>query len=88
MAEGSPRQLIEQHSTREVLELRFGDETLDDAWPDKLAGIGERIEVLPDRILLYADDGDAAAARGARSAGSRRRACWCGAARWRTCSCG
>jgi lipooligosaccharide transport system ATP-binding protein len=61
VAEGSPRALIEQHSTREVLELRFGTEPLD-AFPDKLAGIGERVEVLPDRILLYAHDGDAAAA--------------------------
>ena len=42
-----------------MLELRFGAE--DQApYADKLTGIGERIEVLPDRILLYADDGDAA----------------------------
>ncbi len=61
VAEGSPRSLIEQHSTREVLELRFGDEELE-AYTGKLSGIGERVEVLPDRILVYADDGDAAAA--------------------------
>ena len=60
VAEGSPRALIETHSTREVLELRFGDEVLE-TYVGKLAGIGDRVEALPDRILLYADDGDAAA---------------------------
>src|SRR5262245_51445189 len=61
VAEGSPRQLIQEHSTREVVELRFGDEA-SDSLVGKLEGIGERIEVLPDRILLYAADGDAAVA--------------------------
>jgi lipooligosaccharide transport system ATP-binding protein len=60
VAEGSPRSLIEQHSTREVLEVRFNGEELRDI-AGKLGGIGERVEVLPDRILVYADDGDAAA---------------------------
>src|SRR5689334_16695267 len=61
VAEGSPRALIEQYSTREVVELRFN--TDDQAtYADKLAGIGERHEVLPDRILLYVGDGDEAAA--------------------------
>ncbi len=60
VAEGSPRQLIDEHSTKEVLELRFGDEALDTV-SGKLTGIGERIEVLPDRILVYTADGDAAA---------------------------
>ena len=59
VAEGSPRSLIETHSTREVVELRFGDAALD-GFRDKLGGIGDRVDVLPDRILLYADDGDAA----------------------------
>ncbi|HEV7605487.1 MAG: lipooligosaccharide transport system ATP-binding protein [Chloroflexota bacterium] len=60
VAEGSPRELIEQYSTREVTELRFPPgvaETLD----GQLDGIAERIEQLADRILLYADDGEAAA---------------------------
>jgi len=60
VAEGSPRSLIEQYSTREVTELRFAPgiaETLD----GKLDGIAERVEHLPDRVLLYADDGEAAA---------------------------
>ncbi len=61
VAEGSPRALIEEHSSREVVELRFPDEALD-AVAGKLDCLGERVEVLPDRILLYADDGDAAAA--------------------------
>jgi lipooligosaccharide transport system ATP-binding protein len=61
VAEGSPRALIESHSTREVLELRFAAESLE-PFAGKLAGIGDRVEVLPDRILVYADDGDAAAA--------------------------
>src|SRR5512135_3671718 len=60
VAEGSPRQLIDQYSTKEVTELRFAPgiaESLD----GRLDGIAERIEHLPDRILLYADDGEAAA---------------------------
>ena len=60
VAEGSPRALIEQYSTREVLELRFPvgvQETLD----GQLDGLGERIERLPDRVLVYASDGEAAA---------------------------
>ncbi|MBL7256197.1 ABC transporter ATP-binding protein [Paractinoplanes lichenicola] len=60
VAEGSPRALIEQYSTREVVELRFNTED-QAAYADKLAGIGERLEVLPDRVLLYVDDGDGAA---------------------------
>jgi lipooligosaccharide transport system ATP-binding protein len=59
VAEGSPRSLIETYSTREVVELRFGDSPLE-GFRDKLAGVGERLDVLPDRILLYADDGDGA----------------------------
>jgi lipooligosaccharide transport system ATP-binding protein len=57
-AEGSPRSLIEHYSSRDVVELRFpvGENQLA---ADKLAGLGDRVEVLPDRVLLYADDGDA-----------------------------
>ena len=60
VAEGSPRELIARYSTREVTELRFAPgvaETLD----GRLDGIAQRVEHLPDRILLYADDGEAAA---------------------------
>jgi lipooligosaccharide transport system ATP-binding protein len=61
VAEGSPRDLIERHSTREVVELRFAAESQED-FAGKLSGVGERIEVLPDRILLYVTNGDAAVA--------------------------
>jgi len=55
---GSPRELIERLSTREVVELRFpGDTTPVDA--GLFDGQVARIEVLPDRVLLYTDDGDA-----------------------------
>ena len=56
-AEGSPLELIREHSTREVAELRFpvGDH---DATAEKIADLGERVEVLPDRILVYSDDGE------------------------------
>jgi lipooligosaccharide transport system ATP-binding protein len=62
VAEGSPRDLITRYSTREVVELRFATDSQED-FAGKLAGLGERLEVLPDRILLYADDGDAALAQ-------------------------
>ena len=61
VAEGSPRSLIEQHSSREVLELRF-DTDDHEPWAARLTGVGDRVEVLPDRLLVYAADGDAAAA--------------------------
>ena len=61
VAHGSPRQLIEQHSTREVLELRFAAD--DHArYAEKVSDLAARIEVLPDRLLLYTDDGDDGAA--------------------------
>jgi lipooligosaccharide transport system ATP-binding protein len=59
VAEGSPRQLIEEHSTREVLELRYPAGT-NEASAQAIDGIGERHEVLPDRILIYAHDGEKA----------------------------
>ncbi|MEV4757865.1 ABC transporter ATP-binding protein [Micromonospora sp. NPDC049559] len=62
VAEGSPRSLIERYSTREVVELRFAAESQEE-YAGKLAGIGERTEVLPDRVLLYVGDGDAAVAQ-------------------------
>ncbi len=59
VAEGSPRELIESYSTREVVELRFDDSRPEDFsyWTD---GLVSRVESLPDRVLLYTDDGDAA----------------------------
>ncbi len=61
VAEGSPRSLIEQYSTREVLELRFPAGSNEEHAP-KLGGIGDRQELLPDRVLVYAHDGEAALA--------------------------
>lgn len=58
MAEGSPAQLIREHSSREVVELRFGSGRNADA-ATQLTGLGDRVEVLPDRVLVYADDGEA-----------------------------
>jgi lipooligosaccharide transport system ATP-binding protein len=59
VAEGSPRELIAEYSTREVLEIRVSDAvraTLD----GRLDEIAERIELLPDRLLLYVPDGERA----------------------------
>ncbi|HEY8589021.1 MAG TPA: ATP-binding cassette domain-containing protein [Naasia sp.] len=57
MAEGSPAQLIARYSSREVLEVRFGSEQNARA-AEQLAGLGDRLEVLPDRILVYSDNGE------------------------------
>ena len=59
MAEGSPRQLIRDYSTREVVELRFGSDRNAQV-VSQLEGVGARNEVLPDRVLIYTDDGEAA----------------------------
>ncbi|MDD7835703.1 MULTISPECIES: ABC transporter ATP-binding protein [Paenarthrobacter] len=59
MAEGSPAALIREHSSREVLELRFGSER-NATIGVELQAIGERLETLPDRVLIYAHDGEAA----------------------------
>jgi len=65
-AEGSPAQLISEHSSREVVELRFDSDHSRVA--QRLEGLGERIEVLPDRLLIYTSHGEqtveAVAARG------------------------
>ncbi len=59
VAEGSPRDLITNYSTREVLELRFsaGQNAQHEA---QLTGLGERLEVLADRVLVYTEDGESA----------------------------
>jgi lipooligosaccharide transport system ATP-binding protein len=61
VAEGTPRELIERYSTKEVLELRFPVDA-HPALDHSLDGIAERVEVLADRVLLYTSDGDAAVA--------------------------
>ena len=57
VAEGSPLELIRAHSTREVAELRFGVGE-HDALAAKVDDLAERVEVLPDRLLLYTADGE------------------------------
>ena len=58
VAEGSPLGLIREHSSREVVEVRFGSDRNAEV-AGQLDGIGERREVLPDRILVYTDAGEA-----------------------------
>jgi lipooligosaccharide transport system ATP-binding protein len=60
VAEGSPRDLIERYSTREVVELRFDDGNRPDDLGYWTEGLVDRVESLPDRVLLYTADGDAA----------------------------
>jgi lipooligosaccharide transport system ATP-binding protein len=57
VAEGSPRELIARHVPREVVELRLGSQN-GDVTP-RLEGVGQRVEALPDRIVIGTDDGDA-----------------------------
>jgi lipooligosaccharide transport system ATP-binding protein len=57
VAEGSPLDLIRQHSTREVAELRFGVGE-HERIAEKIADLGDRVEVLPDRLLVYSEDGE------------------------------
>ena len=87
MAEGTPAALIREYSTREVARaaLRLGAQRHVAA---ELEGIGERLEVLPDRVLIYA-----ARRRGGPRTGRARRGLrpdLAGAplVRSRTCSCG
>jgi lipooligosaccharide transport system ATP-binding protein len=58
MAEGSPAELIKTYASKEVLEVRFGTDRNEETAP-RLANLAERIEVLPDRILLYTENGEA-----------------------------
>ncbi len=57
MAEGSPADLIRRYSTKEVVELRFGSDK-NAEMASKLVDKCDHIEQLPDRILLYSDDGE------------------------------
>ncbi|MCA1822223.1 MAG: ABC transporter ATP-binding protein, partial [Pseudonocardia sp.] len=61
VAEGSPQELIGQYSTREVLELRLTQD-VQPRWRETLSDLAERVEELPDRLLIYASDGEAALA--------------------------
>lgn len=60
-AEGSPRELIRTYATREVLELRFANAEQEQNAAAVRSALGERnirVEVLPDRVLVYADDAE------------------------------
>jgi len=59
VAEGSPRDLINRYSTREVLEIRVAEAARTNL-DGRLDGIADRIEELPDRTLLYVIDGEEA----------------------------
>jgi len=59
VAEGSPRELIAGYSTRDVLELRCRPGA-QRGWRERLDGLADRVEELPDRLLLYTSDGEAA----------------------------
>jgi lipooligosaccharide transport system ATP-binding protein len=61
VAEGSPRELIAEHSTAEVVELRFDTPQQRDAALPCLVEVASRVEALTDRVLVYASDGDAVA---------------------------
>ena len=67
VAEGSPLELIRNYSTREVAELRFanpeGHSGVHEAIAPKVEDLAERVEVLPDRLLLYSADGEETIAR-------------------------
>lgn len=57
MAEGSPASLIRDYSTKEVLEVRFGSDRNQEV-ADSLRAMCQRIEELPDRVLMYTEDGE------------------------------
>ena len=86
VAEGSPRELIGRYSTREVLELRFPPGS-PQGWADKLDGVADRVEQLPDRLLLYASNGEEALSV-AHDHGARPCPPWSGDPHWRTYSSG
>jgi lipooligosaccharide transport system ATP-binding protein len=58
VAEGSPAQLIDTYSSREVVELRFGSGR-NSAVVEQIQAFADRVEVLPDRVLLYSANGEA-----------------------------
>jgi lipooligosaccharide transport system ATP-binding protein len=63
VAEGSPRELIDRYSTREVVELRFALPEQQQAALARLDGAGDRVENLADRVLIYTAHGDEALAQ-------------------------
>jgi lipooligosaccharide transport system ATP-binding protein len=62
MAEGSPSELIKKYSTKEVLEVRFGSDR-NSQMVEQLQSFADRLEELPDRLLLYTESGEDLLAR-------------------------
>jgi lipooligosaccharide transport system ATP-binding protein len=60
VAAGTPQELIAQYSTREVVELRFAPGVADTLSAAAFAEVGERVEMLPDRVLIYTSHGESA----------------------------
>ena len=58
VAEGSPRDLIAAHATREVVEVRYPRGVDQRSEVSRLRNLGERVEPLADRVLVYTHDGD------------------------------
>jgi lipooligosaccharide transport system ATP-binding protein len=61
VTEGSPRELIAKHATRDVVDVRFQSPEARDAALPLLQRVGERVEALTDRVLVYVDDADVVA---------------------------
>jgi lipooligosaccharide transport system ATP-binding protein len=60
VAEGSPRELIDRHATREVVELRFASSDEQERAAPLLAPGAARVESLADRVIVYTADGESA----------------------------
>jgi lipooligosaccharide transport system ATP-binding protein len=60
VTEGSPRELIERHATREVVELRFASAEDQAASVPLLEPGAPKVESLADRVLVYTSDGEGA----------------------------
>jgi lipooligosaccharide transport system ATP-binding protein len=63
VAEGSPRELVAAHATREVVELRFARASEQDDALARVRTLASRVEPVADRLLVYTDDGDETAAK-------------------------
>ena len=61
VAEGSPRELIQRHATRDVVEVRFADSQVQAESIPVLQPVAARVESLTDRLLVYTDDGEGVA---------------------------
>jgi lipooligosaccharide transport system ATP-binding protein len=59
VGEGTPAALLKQHASQDVVELRY-PASVQAQRAAELSGIGERVEVLPDRLLLYCGNGEEA----------------------------